>query len=180
MLAPLGELYKAESEKLIAGQELSKLEAWDSPELKILKNGKEQFEKKIKEFATLTTGIVETYYDVRSELYEDHTANNLAVFAQADLKFGKLGISLGGRLESNQSDGGDKESIPVFRSGLNYQLFKFTHLRASYGQGYSCLLYTSDAADARSSVDLGGRRIINKKKKKKKKKQSVAETINTK
>ena len=30
-----------------------------------------------------------------------------------------------------------------------------------------CLLYTSDAADERSSVDLGGRRIIKKKKKRK-------------
>src|SRR5678809_636974 len=28
----------------------------------------------------------------------------------------------------------------------------------------NCLLYTSDAADERSSVDLGGRRIIKKKK----------------
>ena len=28
----------------------------------------------------------------------------------------------------------------------------------------TCLLYTSDAADERSSVDLGGRRIIKKKK----------------
>ena len=28
---------------------------------------------------------------------------------------------------------------------------------------YFCLLYTSDAADERSSVDLGGRRIIKKK-----------------
>ena len=28
-----------------------------------------------------------------------------------------------------------------------------------------CLLYTSDAADERSSVDLGGRRIIKKKTK---------------
>ena len=31
----------------------------------------------------------------------------------------------------------------------------------------TCLLYTSDAADERSSVDLGGRRIIKKKKSKK-------------
>ena len=28
---------------------------------------------------------------------------------------------------------------------------------------HSCLLYTSDAADERSSVDLGGRRIIKNK-----------------
>src|SRR5665254_28653 len=33
-----------------------------------------------------------------------------------------------------------------------------------------CLLYTSDAADDLTRVDLGGRRIIKKKKKKKKKK----------
>ena len=32
-------------------------------------------------------------------------------------------------------------------------------------RGKVCLLYTSDAADERSSVDLGGRRIIKKKKK---------------
>ena len=31
-------------------------------------------------------------------------------------------------------------------------------------QAEDCLLYTSDAADERSSVDLGGRRIIKKKK----------------
>ena len=30
-------------------------------------------------------------------------------------------------------------------------------------EGDPCLLYTSDAADERSSVDLGGRRIIKKK-----------------
>ena len=30
-------------------------------------------------------------------------------------------------------------------------------------QDIRCLLYTSDAADERSSVDLGGRRIIKKK-----------------
>ena len=35
-----------------------------------------------------------------------------------------------------------------------------------------CLLYTSDAADERSSVDLGGRRIIKKKKKKNRKRKT--------
>ena len=37
---------------------------------------------------------------------------------------------------------------------------------ASYESNKLCLLYTSDAADERSSVDLGGRRIIKKKKNK--------------
>ena len=39
------------------------------------------------------------------------------------------------------------------------------------GEYQFCLLYTSDAADERSSVDLGGRRIINKKKRTKKEKK---------
>ena len=39
-----------------------------------------------------------------------------------------------------------------------------------------CLLYTSDAADERSSVDLGGRRIIKKKNKKEKRKKKKINT----
>ena len=41
---------------------------------------------------------------------------------------------------------------------------------------HTCLLYTSDAADERSSVDLGGRRIITKKKEEKKKKKEYRHT----
>ena len=41
---------------------------------------------------------------------------------------------------------------------LNYRTLKLGIFNRS------CLLYTSDAADERSSVDLGGRRIIKKKK----------------
>ena len=37
------------------------------------------------------------------------------------------------------------------------------NLGIGIGQLSTCLLYTSDAADERSSVDLGGRRIIKKK-----------------
>ena len=37
------------------------------------------------------------------------------------------------------------------------------HQPAILGNNLRCLLYTSDAADERSSVDLGGRRIIKKK-----------------
>src|SRR5659263_776229 len=40
-------------------------------------------------------------------------------------------------------------------------------LSAGFTGGYTCLLYTSDAADDLLCVDLGGRRIIKKKKKKK-------------
>ena len=40
-----------------------------------------------------------------------------------------------------------------------------------------CLLYTSDAADERSSVDLGGRRIIQKNKKKNKDNTSIPKVL---
>src|SRR5678816_647604 len=39
---------------------------------------------------------------------------------------------------------------------IKYEM-KFSLCHSKY---FSCLLYTSDAADERSSVDLGGRRII--------------------
>ena len=41
---------------------------------------------------------------------------------------------------------------------------KKSEMQLFYKAPSSCLLYTSDAADERSSVDLGGRRIIKKKK----------------
>ena len=37
------------------------------------------------------------------------------------------------------------------------------HQLVALARRHPCLLYTSDAADERSSVDLGGRRIIKKK-----------------
>ena len=41
---------------------------------------------------------------------------------------------------------------------------RLAEYRLARGFLETCLLYTSDAADERSSVDLGGRRIIKKKK----------------
>ena len=44
---------------------------------------------------------------------------------------------------------------------------------------YICLLYTSDAADERSSVDLGGRRIIKKKKIEQLRRRQISKSQNT-
>ena len=54
---------------------------------------------------------------------------------------------------------GDKRGIT--RYGSAYAPMDETLTRCALD--ISCLLYTSDAADERSSVDLGGRRIIKKK-----------------
>ena len=50
----------------------------------------------------------------------------------------------------------------ILSLSVNYQDLAPWPLAADGGD-YTCLLYTSDAADERSSVDLGGRRIIKKK-----------------
>ena len=47
-----------------------------------------------------------------------------------------------------------------YRDG-SFEYYMSEKLRTNDAKG--CLLYTSDAADERSSVDLGGRRIIKKK-----------------
>ena len=52
--------------------------------------------------------------------------------------------------------------MPLVRAGLGDHVHDGAGVAAVLG---ACLLYTSDAADERSSVDLGGRRIIKKKKK---------------
>src|SRR5678815_1822246 len=54
--------------------------------------------------------------------------------------------------KSKESD----NAIKMYDKIFEMDVVKFKH-------SYTCLLYTSDAADERSSVDLGGRRIIKKK-----------------
>ena len=54
-------------------------------------------------------------------------------------------------------------SLDTYRLDLGGYPETLAELRASSKPGWDCLLYTSDAADERSSVDLGGRRIIKKK-----------------
>ena len=97
------------------------------------------------------------------DVYKRQYPNTLTKVLYAN--FGSLGNTFDGVV------------IYDFRNGIIDSLF----YRSSWGgkKGYSlerislteqtndstCLLYTSDAADERSSVDLGGRRIIKKKKK---------------
>ena len=54
----------------------------------------------------------------------------------------------------------------LFETIKNESLLGTEFTQLSIGMSNDCLLYTSDAADERSSVDLGGRRIIKKKKSK--------------
>jgi len=110
-----------------------------------------QFQKQFGNGISVTTGISNIYNVVVSKLFGDHTSNNLAAYGQYEHKIGKLDVTVGVRLEYFEMDGksGDtdfklskkwSQSIiipfyPVFRAGLHYELKKYTHLRASFGQG---------------------------------------------
>lgn len=125
-----------------------------------------QYQKQFEKDLTITTGAVNIYSVVESDLYGNHFANNTSFYGQLDKKFwARLSISLGVRLEHFRTDSIESltdiavmpeksfftnDSIindtitlfknatfrPIPRIGVNYQLFEFTYLRASYGQGF--------------------------------------------
>jgi len=103
------------------------------------------------DYLTLTTGYMFTGNRVLSDsLFGNHKGNNHAFYIQTDLKlWEKLNISFGTRLEYYQLDTAvthgylfkrqrkvELPFYPVFRAGLNYQLFEHTYIRSSFGEGY--------------------------------------------
>ncbi len=95
-----------------------------------------QYQKRFSENLTTTGGIVKTHSDVKSQLYQNHNGNNLALYAQGDAKWKRFTFSLGVRTEQNELDSLKEKFVTVFRAGTNYRLFSETHMRASFGQGY--------------------------------------------
>ena len=107
-----------------------------------------QYQKRFRNNFMLTGGIVLMQQQVLGDsLYGRHTGNNYAGYLQIDKKFGRLTTSLGLRGEYYKVDTAFTRGYispkinnlpfqPVLRAGLNYQLFEYTFLRASFGQGY--------------------------------------------
>jgi len=65
-----------------------------------------------------------------------HTSNSLGLYTQFDAQFGKLNTNLGIRYETVQIDDQARQSLPVFRAGLNYEIRKGTNVRTSFGQAF--------------------------------------------
>ena len=97
-----------------------------------------QYQKKLLKNSIFTVGATGKYTQSESEIYGKtyHYSSNGSIYSQFDGKFDKLTVSVGGRWEANRLDAEDLDSRPVLRTGLNYQLFDYTFLRASFGQGY--------------------------------------------
>ena len=85
----------------------------------------------------MASGIVYNQSIVNSDLFNNHSAENGALYLQADKKImNKLWISLGGRYELYRIDTVKGNTKPLYRVGLNYEATKSTFIRASYGMGY--------------------------------------------
>jgi iron complex outermembrane receptor protein len=107
-----------------------------------------QFQKKIDENKNLTLGISNNNSYIRSWVFGNHQSQNTAIYSQFEGKFWKkLDFSAGMRIEYYQLDTLVPDSkfnltntvslpfYPVFRTGLHYEVAKYSHLRASVGQG---------------------------------------------
>ena len=104
------------------------------------------FQHNFSSVGTLISGLYGNKNIVFSNLFGDHTSDNLAAYVQYDHHIGKLDLTGGMRAEYFTMDNkkGDSEFkmgnitlpfYPVFRAGAHYELKKYTHLRASIGQG---------------------------------------------
>jgi iron complex outermembrane receptor protein len=95
-----------------------------------------QYQKRFKNFLTLTGGLVSIHSKVKSQLYGDHDGIQYAGYLQGDIRWNKISFSGGMRVERSEVDSIINNWTPVFRSGINYHLFSYTYFRASVGQGY--------------------------------------------
>src|SRR5678816_3936350 len=94
-----------------------------------------------------------------------------AVYPQAAFELGRGYMELGNWKDATEYFSKLQKKEPHYAEAAFYASLGYTKL-GDYGHALAtvvplssdCLLYTSDAADERSSVDLGGRRIIKKKK----------------
>lgn len=100
---------------------------------------------------TVTSGLVNSRGRTDARHYGDtvFVASNTAFYLQAEKKmWDRLRIDFGARYEINSvhgpkiidgediSDKYQTESKPIFRAGMNYRLFRYTNLRASWGEGF--------------------------------------------
>ena len=107
-----------------------------------------QFAKQWQSGVRLTTGINWNHITNTANITGTHHTDNLAAYLQYDHRIAnRLSLSAGVRLEYYRMDDQYKEANiqignwlcpvrPVFRAGLNWEIYKAGFLRASFGQGY--------------------------------------------
>ncbi|NRA13748.1 MAG: TonB-dependent receptor, partial [Crocinitomicaceae bacterium] len=112
--------------------------------------GDYQFQKNWDTNVVLTAGVTFIRNGVQSNLFGNHHSENAAAYAQYEHRFDRLDLTGGVRFEYFEQDGksGDTDlylgtdtnstNIPIYpiaRFGAHYKIAKYSHLRASFGQG---------------------------------------------
>jgi outer membrane receptor protein involved in Fe transport len=107
-----------------------------------------QFSKAWQSGVRLTTGVNWNHITNTANITGTHHTDNLAAYLQYDHRIAdRLSLSAGMRLEYYRMDDHYKEANiqigkwlcpirPVFRAGLNWEIYRAGFLRASFGQGY--------------------------------------------
>ena len=107
-----------------------------------------QFAKQWESGVRLTTGVNWSHITNTANITGTHHTDNVAAYLQYDHRIAdRLSLSAGLRLEYYRMDDQYKEANiqigkwlcpvrPVFRAGLNWEIYKAGFLRASFGQGY--------------------------------------------
>jgi iron complex outermembrane receptor protein len=98
--------------------------------------GEYLFQAKIKKYFTWSTGVNYSMSKVNGDLYNKQDGSNYAAYTQIDADYKKLNVSAGFRVEQGEISGNKFDAQNLFRAGANYNIFKGTFLRASYGQGF--------------------------------------------
>lgn len=112
--------------------------------------GDYQLQRKWGENNVVTSGFTGIRNLVQSNLFGDHYSSNLGLYSQYERSFNKLDLTGGIRFEYFEQDGKQGDSqfyfgndasaasmpiYPILRAGAHYEIKKYTHLRASFGQG---------------------------------------------
>jgi outer membrane receptor protein involved in Fe transport len=104
------------------------------------------FQHFTKKNSTLSVGLTGTLNHIISPVFKNHQSVNIASYVQYELKLKKFDFTAGARLEYFKQDNRTPDSriaihnavipiTPIIRAGAHYKLAKFTHIRASFGQG---------------------------------------------
>jgi iron complex outermembrane receptor protein len=105
-----------------------------------------QFQKQFKNKSSVILGSSLSSNQIVSSVFGNHGSINSGTYAQYELKLKKLEVTVGGRVEYFKQDDREPDSkrkigkteipvYPIIRSAVHYKLAKYTHLRASFGQG---------------------------------------------
>ncbi len=109
------------------------------------------------DIVNITAGGSETSSRIISNFYGDHNGINIAGYTQLEVDpFPRLKTVAGVRVEQNILDNQRDKVVPIFRTGVNWQVADYTFLRASFGQGYR---YPS-IAEKFASTTLGSIKIF--------------------